>query len=825
MFNLSEYRKNPDRLADVLPWVALIAPGVVLNKDGSFQRTLRFRGPDTASSTDSQLVAVMARLNNALKRLTSGWVIYIEAARKPSISYPHDNHYNDPVSWLIDLERRHQFEQHGSSFETDYYLTLQFLPSASSTSKLSHLLIPENDDAKASTGHQKDLQVFITMTDRFCDTLKEILFESYFLNDEETLTYLHSAISTKNHRISVPDIPTYLDVTLADTPLLGGTAPQLGDHHLRTISFLTFPGSTQPALLDQLNQLPFTYRWVTRFISIDKIDAEAQLKRYKKQWFAKRKGMFNLLQEAFSKNESRLQDSSAVKKSGDADEALNELMEDYVSYGYYTSTVTVMDPDRQTVESMQRSVERVINGLGFTSIVETFNAVEAWLSSLPGQAYANIRTPLLHSLNLAHLMPFSAIWPGPINNAHLNAPPVMVTHTTGRTPFRFVNHINDVGHHMVIGPTGAGKSVFLTLLALQFKRYRDAQIFIFDKGGSFLAPTAGVSGEYYELGIDKKHLAFQPLSHIDQEEERVWAAEWLQYLLLNEQVTVTGEVKKILWEALMDLSYVPPAQRSITGLVALIQSIPLREALTTYTIEGPFGHLFDASYEEITDADWQCYEMEGLMGLPSVLAPTLTYLFHRLSKRFTGRPTLLILDEAWLFLDNPIFSSKIRDWLKSLRKQNVSVIFATQSAEDALASAIAPTLLESCPARTLLPNDRLLEGKTRQIYEQLGLNEKQLHMLATATPKRQYYFQSRLGNRLFDVELGEIALAFCAASKPEERKVIHDLLNQYGSDHFLSHYLKLKNLEWAENYLADFYASIGETLIPNGEPGSAILHE
>lgn len=794
MFNISEYRQTPDRLADLLPWAALIARGVVLNKDGSFQRTLRFRGSDLESSTENQLVAATARLNNALKRFGSGWALYIEANRKFYTSYPEKSYFPDPLSLLIEAERKEKFSDTGDSFESKYYLTLQFLPPTQSTSKLNKILFSKNETF--TEDYHKSLELFIATTQRFCDILQDFMYEAEFLDDNETLTYLHSTISPKNQQLVKPETPMYLDAFLTDTSLVGGMAPQLGNHHLRTVTILSFPASTTPALLDQLNQLPICYRFVTRFIPLDKLEAETELKRYKRIWFAKRKGMLNLLQEVFTKTESQLLDTASMEKSKDADSALKELAEDYVSFGYYTATITVMDTDLQKTIEMQREIERVINGLGFTTIAETFNAVEAWLSSLPGHAYANIRAPLLHTLNLAHLMPFSAIWPGPETDTHLKAPPLMYVHTQGRTPFRLVNHVGDVGHQMIIGPTGAGKSVLLTLIALQFRRYENAQVFVFDKGGSFLATTAGVGGGYYELGNVEGGLAFQPLAAIDQESERIWAAEWIHGLLMNEKIIVNPDVKHTIWEALISLAHMPKHQRTITGLCALVQNNVLRQALLTYTLSGPFGHLLDADYEQECDEIWQCYETEELMSTPSVIAPVLSYLFHRLEKRFTGAPTLLILDEAWLYLDHPIFSAKIREWLKTLRKFNVSVVFATQSIEDALRTNIASVLLESCPSRILLPNDRILEPNIRSSYEKLGLNERQLQILSTATPKQQYYYQSRLGNRLFDVELGPLALAFCGASRSEDKFLVKEILHKYGREKFLVEYLQTKNLKW-----------------------------
>ena len=379
----------------------------------------------------------------------------------------------------------------------------------------------------------------------------------------------------------------------------------------------------------------------------------------------------------------------------------------------------------------------------------------------------------------------------------------MYAHTHGRTPFRLVNHIGDVGHMLMLGPTGAGKSVLLALLALQFLRYDKAKIFIFDKGGSFLAASRGVSGAYYRLGGEQTELAFQPLAHVDDLAERTWASEWLQGLLANENIVCTPEVKESLWHALNALAQVPQHQRTLTGFCALLQDKALRQTLATYTLEGAYGHLLDADHESLSENRWQCFEMEDLMAAPSVIAPVLSYLFHRLEQQFTGEPALLILDEAWMFLDHSLFASKIRDWLKTLRKKNVSVLFASQSVQDALATDMSATLLESCPSRILLPNDRALEPQVQETYEEIGLTEKQLSILVNAIPKREYYYQSRLGNRLFELSLGPLALAFCAASRKEDQTLVQSLYEQHGSQHFLRAYLDTMNLSWANAVLDD----------------------
>lgn len=809
MLNLREYRQKADRLADHLPWAALVAPGVVLNKDGSFLRVLRFRGPDLESATEAELVAACARANNVLKRFGSGWALHFEAERREALGYP-DSSFPDAASWLVDEERRAAFESAGAHFESRYYLTLTFLPPPDQADTAGRALVERSDDAKGRDWRQA-LAGFIAETDRALDLFRGFMPEVRALGDSEMLTFLHGAISARRHVVAVPETPIYLDGLLADTPLTGGLEPMLGDQHLRTLTILGFPNASRPGILDGLNHEDFGYRWVTRFIALDKTDATKALTRLRRQWFNKRKSITALLREVIYNQPVQLLDSDADNKVVDADLALQALGGDHVAFGYLTTTITVADIDRARVEEKVRAVERIVNGLGFTCIREGMNVVEAWLSSLPGHVYANVRQPIVHTLNLAHLMPLSSVWAGPARNPHLDGPPLLYAETSGSTPFRLSTHVGDVGHMLIVGPTGAGKSVLLAMLALQFRRYPDSQVYVFDKGFSARAAVLAMGGAHHALGLggESGHaddeggrtIAFQPLRHIDRSNERAWAAEWIGALLAHEKVLVTPEIKEAVWSALTNLATAPIEERTLTGLSLLLQSAPLRSALTPYTLEGPFGRLLDAAEDDLAIADVQCFETEALMGQAGVVAPVLTYLFHRLEERFTGRPTLLVLDEAWVFLDHPLFAARIREWLKVLRKKNVSVVFATQSLADIADSTIAPAIIESCPQRILLPNDRAIEPQGQTAYVRFGLNARQIELVSRATPKRQYYLQSARGNRLFELGLGPIALALCGASDPDSQKRIDAVLAEKGQADFAATFLSQAGLDWAADLL------------------------
>ncbi|ARP98046.1 conjugal transfer protein TrbE [Pseudorhodoplanes sinuspersici] len=804
MMNLSEYRNRTASLADYLPWAALVATGVVLNKDGSLQRVARFRGPDLDSATPAELIGTTARLNSALRRLGSGWAIFVEAQRCPATAYP-DSVFPEAASALVDLERREQFEAAGVHFESRYYLTFLWMPPAEDASRAESWLYEGREHAGVDA-HEL-LRGFIDRTDRVLQLFEGFVPEVEWLGDTETLTYLHSTISTKRQRVRVPETPMHLDALLTDQPLVGGLEPRLGDAHLRTLTVIGFPTTTHPGIFDELNRLAFPYRWSTRAILLDKTEAVRLLTKIRRQWFAKRKSIAAILKEVMTNEASVLVDSDAANKAADADMALQELGADDVGQAYVTATVTVWDEDPNVAAEKLRLVEKIIQGRDFTCISEGLNAIEAWLGSLPGHVYANVRQPPVSTLNLAHMIPVSAIWAGPEHDEHFGAPPLLFGRTEGSTPFRFSLHVGDVGHTLVVGPTGAGKSVLLALMALQFRRYPRSQVFAFDFGGSIRAAALAMQGDWHDLGGGlsdgvEASVSLQPLAGIHHTPERAWAADWIVDILTREQVALTPELKEHLWAALTSLASAPIGERTLTGLAVLLQAAKLKQALRPYCIGGAYGRLLDAEQERLGEASVQAFETEGLIGTGAAGA-VLAYLFHRIEGRLDGRPTLLIIDEGWLALDDGGFAAQLREWLKTLRKKNASVVFATQSLSDIDGSPIAPAIVESCPTRIFLPNERAIEPQITAIYRHFGLNDRQIEIIARATPKRDYYCQSRRGNRLFELGLGPIALAFCAASSKADHAMIDRVLSEHDREAFVAALLAEHELLWAADLIPD----------------------
>jgi len=810
IFTLAEQKKHPDRLSDHLPWAMLVAPSVVFNKNGSFQSTFIFRGPDLDSATEAELVITTAQINNTLKRLTGGWAIYADSHRRRDASYASAS-WPDPLTHLLDEERRLRF-QGDRYFDSTRYLTLVYLPPKDVSNRIAEWFYEGGEETRTSYG--EELALFQKQRDDMAHLLAGVLKEIRLLTDEETLTYLHACVSPRSHRINAPPVPMYLDSTLTDAPLTGGFAPKLGNYHVQVLSIGGFPNTSTPGILDVLNRLDFEYRWVTRFIFLDKTDAEKQLRGYWQRWLSARQSFIALMREAITGSGSAIQNTDALNRAADADAALQELSGDLVACGYFTQVIVLLDTDLKRLKAKQSVLEQAIQGRGFTTLdeIENRNCFDAFLGSIPGNCAHNVRHPMLNTLNLAHLFPLSAVWGGSATESNLyQGPPLLATVTGGSTPFKLNLNFGDVGHTSIIGPTGAGKSVLLAALATAFAKYQSpsgewAQVYFFDKERSSRITTLGVGGDFYDLAADESPLAFQPFARIDEEAERNWAIEWVQALLKHEVKSatfMTPEKKASLWNALVRLSLSPPKDRTLTGLRTLVQDKDIKDALGPYTVDGPYGRLLDAESDTLGYARWQVFEMHELTkSYPNAVMPVLTYLFHRLDQRFGKAPTLLVLDEGWLFLDDPVFAPKIREWLKTLRKKKVYVVFASQSLADLAGSPLLETIKESCYTKIYLPNATAMDDeRSMSFYRSFGLNDQQIAIIAGATPKREYYFTSPLGNRLFSLALGEVGLAYCAATSSDDQ-ALADRWAELSTADFNDAYLRAKGLAAAADSLS-----------------------
>src|ERR1700739_4734087 len=475
----------------------------------------------------------------------------------------------------------------------------------------------------------------------------------------------------------------------------------------------------------------------------------------------------------------------AQQMSLDAEEAMSVAVAGDVLFAQYTTNIICADSDEARVEEAVGLVKKTIQNLGFAARVEDVNSVEAWVGSLPGDGYRNVRRVVLHTLNLADLLPISAVWAGNKENPcpfyPPKSPPLLYAATTGSTPFRFNLHCGDIGHTFMVGPPGSGKSTFLGFIVAQFFRYPRAQVFAFDKGYSLAVLTRACGGEFYDLGGETDGLSFYPLADLADDTDLAWANSWIEKLCTLSGLDMKPHHRNAVADA-MKLTQ-GSSRRTLTDFLATVQDKDVRSALEVYTLSGPLGRLLDAEEDGLRESRMMVFEMDNLMkygdGNSKATVAVLLYLFRRIQKKLDGRPTLIVLDEAWVYLRDELFREYLRDWLKTLRKLNAVVVLATQNLSDIFNSAICDVVMEACPTKVLLANSEAATTQSRRLYEAAGLNEREVQIVQGATPKRQYYIVSPEGRRLIALGLGEVALSFVGVNSPEERKKVEELIKAF----------------------------------------------
>jgi type IV secretion system protein VirB4 len=799
---IREFRTKLKGYSDLLVYAAVIEDGIILNKDGALLAGWEYRGFDMDSSSNLELDALAEHANSAFKRRDTGWMMHVDAVRRPARNYPEGAHFPDRTTAIIDEERRLQHQAESSHFETTYVLIFTYLPPPDAHDKMTQFLVEGDKDEDDTNSGARALRSFKAALTEFEDNLsfnlrfrrlksREVEAEGQKFTVDDLLSHLNMCVTGDPHPVRLPATPMFLDGVLGSVDFYGGLKPRVSGRNVRTISITGFPNESYPGILERLNRLPMCYRWSSRFVFLDPMDARKRMETFRKKWAMNRKSMKTYLSEQTGTGggSSGPINSDADNMAYDATAALDELSADRVRFGYFTSVIVLTDEDTTVVDQQAREVLKLLFNLGFNARVEDVNAVEAFLGTHPGNGYSNIRKPLVHTRTLADFMPLTSVWAGePTNPCPFyppDSPPLAFTATSGATPFCLSLHVGDVGHTMILGPTGAGKSTLLGLLTASHFRYPNAQVFFFDKGYSAYPLVAATGGQHYDLMGEYSSPNFCPLANVDDPAERAWAAEWLEVLVTLQGIYVTPGHRKAIQHALQLLG--ESESRTMTDLLnGPLQEPALRQALDRYTLDGPLGTLIDSRSDSLREDPFQVFELEHLMesgtNAQKNIVPVLLYLFHRIEQRLDGRPTLIVLDEAWALIDDPLFADRIRDWLKTLRKKNAAVVFATQSVNDVLDKPITAAVLESCLTKIFLPNPQARSEISSAAYRKIGLTPRQIEILSYATPKRQYYYTSPLGQRLFDLGLGTIALAFVGASGKEDLQKIRELNAAYGAD-------------------------------------------
>jgi type IV secretion system protein VirB4 len=809
-----EHRRQPAGVIDLLLWGFVVDDGVVLQKDGSLMAAWTYRGPDLDAATPEELSLLSQHLNDALLPLADTWMFHVDAIRRPAVAYPESS-FPNAVTAMIDAERRAAYTAAASAhFETTYVLAVTYLPPPEVYDRLAHLFVRGSTTQRIDWGtHLASFHIALSALEGRLST--RLRLER--LDSNRLVTHLHRCLTALDHPVHAPPHGAYLDSVLADQDVVGGFEPRVGQQHLRIIAIDGYPAASSPGLLDVLNRLPFAYRWSHRMLPLGRHTADKMIRRHQLNWWKKRKGAGTWLREMAAKETARTHaqddvlfgNQHAQSMAEDAAQAATENASGAVRFCVYNQLVIVAESLPERVQHIASEITKALHECGVTARVETVNALDAWLGSLPGHGAPNVRRPLLNTANVVDLMPTTSVWPGLAQNPSPyfppNSPALLWAQTEGATPFRVNVHDSDVGHTLIVGKTGAGKSTLVGLLTAQFQRYPNARILVFDVGYSGWLLAAAAGAPHYDIRPDRAGtLAFQPLAQIDDPGERTWAAEWLETVVALQGITVNPVQRTRIDRALTLLASVPVEHRTITELTVHLQDQELVTALHPYTLAGQYG-LLDGTREGFQFGAYQVFELRHLAEMDDkIVVPVLLYLLRRVEQQLDGRPTLIILEELWAALTRSAFAARIKQWLLTLRKQNAALVLVAHSLAQLAALPDPQLITESCPTRIFLPNAEAGSSRNAALYHDLGLTDREISIIAHARPKRDYYFTSPRGSRLFELGLGPATLAFLATAAgctiDETRQRAEAYIHQYGSA-WPAQWLTDRGLaEWAAHY-------------------------
>jgi type IV secretion/conjugal transfer VirB4 family ATPase len=771
-------------LSDLLMYATLIDEGVILQTDGSYMTAFWYRGGDLETSTDSELNILSTKLNAAFNLLGSGWLFHVDTIRYVAANYTKDSdcHYEIELAAMIDEERRRLYQSTDKHYENAYAISLTYRPKVNLGSKLGLFLRKTNN--QEIFDYKYYLAQFKSKIDEVIGLLGFGLNLS-IMDSQTLLSYISWCLTGEKVKLQLPiKHGAFLKHYLSACDLVGGESPKLGDRHMRCVTIMGFPNESYPAILDKLNYIDFAYRFNTRFILINQYEGSKLIDRLSNLWYQKRISAMDTIKLSLAidsnirinkNSQTQYQDAQTAKLLNDAGN---------VKFGFYTASVVIMHHDLHQVESQAAQIRSIFQNLGFQSQIERHHAVEAFLGTLPGYSYANVRKWLIHTQNVADIVPNTSIWSGlehnPCSFYTANNPPLFYARTTGCTPLRLSLHVADTGHTLILGPTGSGKSTLLNFIIAQHFRYKDARVFVFDKNKSSLPLCYGCEGSFYDIGGEDNQLFFMPLSQLESDLDFDFAASWLEDLcILNGMEKSFNDThRQAIRRALYLMSQdTPKERRTLSYFRHLVQDVDLSVSsiLDSFCQEKKLAHdmrvnsgfiakIFDGSHDDfgLEQSKFNVFEMGNLMQAGDrVIIPALKFLIHMVSKQFDmGLPTLVIFDESFLFFKHFLFREKIIEWIKTVRKFNVAIIFATQEIADLFNyKDLLSALKTNCSTKIFLPNPLALTEDVLVQYKSMDLNEKQIDLIAHSYVG-EYFYVSSLGRRKFSLDLAHTPLTF-----------------------------------------------------------------
>jgi type IV secretion system protein VirB4 len=620
------------------------------------------------------------------------------------------------------------------------------------------------------------IRAFIDKTDALFGELAAVMPMVEPLEGDALASYLSATADYRMEPKRLP--PAYLDHQLGGVEWSTEPAPCIDGLHLRTVELHHF-GPIDADTMDEVNSYPFELRWCTTLHCLDADVQRRAIERHRRDWEGKLKGVVALLQDAWLRNPHAGRERPAVRGNIDEiDNVLRDLADAPVSMVH--GNIHTWDHDPHIALKNAGHVAQRLRAFGLKARVATFNAVGAPMGDVIGKVdrdTVNPRRPVVPIAAITRASPVTGLGIGDVRDEKLGGPALLMAEASRTMPFHLALHPKgmNVGHIAVVGSSGGGKSTLLAFLALQFLRYPEATVVLFDRMGSFMVPCLCAGGDWLEL--DGKGLGVQPYRYVDDPAEAVIAQQWTLRALRLLGVEPTTARLRTIDTAIGHVARLHPDERTLSAMHAFMAGDDeARNALGAYRKGGLYGEMFDGVVTGYGDNRVLGVETSKVMrlGAPGQLAVAACFNAIKYERLTTAPgPKLVLVDEAWSWLqnENPIFADQLQELSREIRKLDGTLALATQSLAD-LRSERSRVVMEQITTKIFTPNARAAEDANAELYRAVGITPEQIDILAGARREGDYLIQQPRTTRLVSIALEDDARRICSIG-PHGLKVDH----------------------------------------------------
>jgi type IV secretion system protein VirB4 len=784
MIDLKKYQKinTKPSSSELLPYFSLTAEDLVRLKDEGLMALWKIEGIDSEMFDQSMFDYYSDKIEDSLKALNDNYTVQFFLIRKKNHYYPSAK-FKSEVSAFIDTEHQKHIEKN-QNYINHIYFSITYREKKSKLKIFKKLFIKDDekltDKIKKAFSESKTkeevlrelkerIRIFSYELDRLFDNLKFLGIKK--LKAEELLASLYFIINPAEDlksKITLPDY-CFLDEYLTDFNIDSSYEEAIALKHnlYKVLSFKDYPVDTYPVVLDGLLSLDQELKFSMSYSFTDKAAANSEIKKRRRHYWVARKTMLHQVSETATGEETQLIDPTKMSYVYDAEEAMQEL--DLVRpFGVCSVNFISWAKTEKQLDENVSQINSVLTNKAYQSLVETLNKLPAFLSSIPAGEKINPRKFILSLGNFIDYMPFRTILSGETYNAHLRAPALTLFETKHKTLYYFNFHVKDVGHAVMFGPNGTGKSVILNFLVSQYMKY-DPQVFFFDYGYTAEILCLAQKGLHIDFIPDKKTF-INPVSLIISKNGKNFLRDFLQVLIESFGYIMNDEDLKQLWKAIELVSNLPK-NKHVLETFSSILPVNLADKLRPWVF-GEYKNYFNNAVDMLNISQYTVFEMSKLTKNEKVIAPLLMYLFERIQSSLnTNIPSIIVLDESWFYLQHPIFAVKITEWLQTLRKLNTLVFFATQSMTHVAANPlILSSVIDNVTTKIFLPNPRANTDDMKHMYiNTFGLSENEYNMVIHATQKRDYFIKQESVSRLGQLNLNENIISLIQSDEYSRR--------------------------------------------------------